>query len=132
MSIYIDTSASFALMDSGDEFHGEAKKFFLELINSREIFHSSNYVLIENIVLIQNRLGLDALTVFQDNIVPIINIHCIDEKIHNIAINSLLISRRKDISFIDYTSFELMRSLGIEKVFTFDGHFNERGFKALP
>ncbi|MBA7564616.1 hypothetical protein ES708_06279 [subsurface metagenome] len=56
-------------------------------------------------VLVQNRLGLDALRAFQDDIVPIINIHWVDERIHNTAGSSLLIARRKNISFIDYSPF---------------------------
>ncbi|MBU4313975.1 MAG: PIN domain-containing protein [Actinobacteria bacterium] len=132
MSIFIDTSAFFAILDSGDEFHKESKDTFLRLIGDKEIFHSSNYITIETIVLVQNRLGLDAVRAFQDDIVPIINIHWIDERIHNIAVSSLLIARRKNISFIDYTSFELMRLLGLKKVFTFDKHFEEQSFKLLP
>lgn len=132
MSIYIDTSAFFAILDSGDKFHKESKDTFLRLIGDKEIFHSSNYITIETIVLVQNRLGLDAVRAFQDDIVPIINIHWVDERIHNIAVSSLLIARRKNISFIDYTSFELMRLLGLKKVFTFDKHFKEQSFKLLP
>jgi len=132
MSIYIDTSSFFAILDSGDKFHKESKDTFLRLIGDKEIFHSSNYITIETIVLVQNRLGLDAVRTFQDDIVPIINIHWVDERIHNIAISSLLIARRKNISFIDYTSFELIRLLGLKKVFTFDKHFKEQGFKLLP
>ncbi|MBC8388204.1 MAG: type II toxin-antitoxin system VapC family toxin [Actinobacteria bacterium] len=132
MSIFIDTSAFFAILDSGDEFHKESKDTFLRLIGDKEIFHSSNYITIETIVLVQNRLGLDAVRAFQDDIVPIINIHWVDERIHNIAVSSLLIARRKNISFIDYTSFELMRLLGLKKVFTFDKHFEEQSFKLLP
>jgi predicted nucleic acid-binding protein len=132
MSIFIDTSAFFAILDSGDKFHKESKNTFLMLIGDKEIFHSSNYVIIETIVLIQNRLGLDALRAFQDDVVPIINIHWVDEGIHNIAVSSLLIAHRKNISFIDYTSFELMRFLGLKKVFTFDKHFEEQNFKLLP
>lgn len=83
-------------------------------------------------MLVQNRLGLDAVRAFQDDIIPIINIHWVDERIHNIAVSSLLIARRKNISFVDYTSFEMVRNLGLKKVFTFDKHFKEQGFEVLP
>ncbi len=75
MNIFIDTSALFALMDSGDKFHKESSNTFIKLANNRSVFHSSNYIIIETIVLVQNRLGLDALRIFQNNIVPVINIH---------------------------------------------------------
>ena len=82
--------------------------------------------------MVQNRLGLDAVRAFQDDIIPIINIHWVDERIHNIAISSLLTAHRKNISFIDCTSFEIIRYLGLKKVFTFDSHFKEQGFEVLP
>ncbi|MDY0028003.1 MAG: PIN domain-containing protein [Candidatus Humimicrobiaceae bacterium] len=132
MNIFIDTSALFALMDSGDKFHKESSNTFIKLANNRSVFHSSNYIIIETIVLVQNRLGLDALRIFQNNIVPVVNIHWVDERVHNIAINSLLIACRKSMSFVDCTSFELMRLLGLEEVFAFDRHFKEQGFKLLP
>ena len=132
MNIYIDTSAFFAILDSGDRFYKESRDIFLKLIENEEIFHSSNYIVIETVVLIRNRLGLDALRAFQDEIIPILNIHWVDERVHNIAISSLLIAGRKNISFIDYTSFEMVRLLGLKKVFTFDRHFKEQGFKTLP
>ncbi|GAI93890.1 unnamed protein product [marine sediment metagenome] len=132
MSTYIDTSAFFAILDSGDKFHKESRDTFLKLVENKEVFHSSNYITIETIVLVQNRLGLDALRAFQDDIIPIINIHWVDERIHNIAISSLLIARKRNISFVDYTSFEMVRNLGLKKVFTFDKHFKEQGFEVLP
>ena len=44
------------------------------------------------------------------------------------AIESLLTSNRRGLSFVDRTSFALMRRLGLEQVFAFDRLFAEQGF----
>jgi predicted nucleic acid-binding protein len=41
-------------------------------------------------------------------------------------------ANRRQLSLVDYTGFETMRHLGIEKVFTFDEHFREQGFELIP
>ena len=129
MNTFIDTSAFFAMMDLDDRFHRKSKDIFTKLIREKEIFHCSNYIIVETMALIQNRLGFDAVRVFQDSIVPIINIHWVDERIHDIGIKNLLVGNRKKVSLVDYTSFEIIRTLGIEKVFAFDRHFKEQGFR---
>jgi len=131
MATYVDTSAFYAMMDLDDEFHKESKITFSKLIGEREIFHSSNYVIFETIALLQSRLGLEAIRVFQDDLMPIVNIHWIDKTVHTVGINSMLIAHQKEISLVDYTSFEIMRTLGIKKVFAFDKHFRENGFQVL-
>jgi len=35
---------------------------------------------------------------------------------------------RKKLSLVDCVSFNLMRRLGVKKVFAFDPHFKEQGF----
>ncbi|MCL5985948.1 MAG: hypothetical protein M1371_05200 [Actinobacteria bacterium] len=76
MAAFVDTVAFYAMMDLDDEFHKESKITFSKLIDEREIFHSTNYVILETI-------------------------------------------------------FEVMRTLGLKKVFAFDKHFCEYGFQVL-
>ncbi len=63
---------------------------------------------------------------------PLFHIHWITPEIHASAMSALLAARRRDVSLVDWTSFELMRRLGIRKAFTFDHHFAEQGFEVLP
>lgn len=87
----------------------------------------SDYVLVESLALIQHRIGLDAVKAFYENIFPLLTIEWIDESICNIGIASVLTARRRDLSFVDCVSFEVMRRLGIQSVFTYDKHFREQG-----
>jgi predicted nucleic acid-binding protein len=40
-------------------------------------------------------------------------------------------ANRRGLSFVDCTSFEVMRQRGVQQAFAFDGHFEEQGFKVL-
>jgi len=132
MRLFIDTSAFYAIMDAGDDFHGRAKDYFSEIMGKDISLSSSNYVIIETITLVQNRLSISAARLFINDILPVINIHHIDEDIHDIAINNLLSLSDSKISMVDFTSFKLMRDLEIDSAFTFDRHFKKQGFEILP
>ena len=132
MRLFIDTSAFYAVMDTGDDFHSRAKDFFSEIVEKNIILNSSNYVIVETMALIQNRLGISAVRLFINNILPVINIHYIDKSIHDIAIDNLLSLSDSKISLVDFTSFKIMRNLEISTAFTFDRHFKKQGFKILP
>jgi len=131
MRIFIDTSALIAFIDADDEFHDEAVKIYSYLLRERILTFTSNYILLETIVILKNRIGLEAVRLFNNDIMPILKIHWIDETLHNLCVNNLIIANRKKVSLVDYTSFEIMRKLNIIKVFTFDYHFREIGFEII-
>src|SRR3990167_4452785 len=123
MICYIDTSAFLAVLDADDEHFPKAEKKWKELINANTTFLCSNYVLLETIALIQNRLGIDALRTFQEDIVPILSIEWINSNNHHAGITSVLTGTKRGISLVDFVSFDVMRRLGIKTVFSFDRHF---------
>jgi len=130
--IFIDTSAFLAILKSDDINHQKAKKKWKEVIENQEILICSNYVLLETFALIQNRSGMKAVRIFQEAIVPLLNIEWINESIHNTGTASLLTANRRELSLVDCISFKIMRKKGINKVFTFDKHFEEQGFECIP
>lgn len=132
MRIFIDTSAFYALLDKDDSNHSKARKAWPALIKADNILVTTNYVLIESYALLQQRLGLDAIRDFQEDLVPLINIEFINAELHRAAISVLLTASRRDLSLVDCASFELMRSLGIKTAFAFDPHFREQGFVLIP
>ena len=55
----------------------------------------------------------------------------VDEALHGRAITALLAAANRDISLVDWTSFELMRARGIDHALAFDSDFDDQGFQ-LP
>ena len=131
MSIFIDTNAFIALMDSDDEFHSAAANLFKEVVESNEKFFTSNYVLLETIFLLQRELGLSAVNDFRKFMLPLVNIIWVDEKINNDCLNNLIAAEKRKISLTDYSSFYILDSFKIDRVFTFDKHFKEKSYQIL-
>jgi predicted nucleic acid-binding protein len=130
MTVFVDTSAFLAVLDADDAYHEQAQQIWQELIAEEETLVSSNYVLVETFALVQNRLGMAAVSVLQNSILPVINIDWVDETTHNAGVSALITAGRPPLSLVDCTSFAVMRRLGIRRAFTFDRHFSEQGFES--
>ena len=129
--IYVDTAALLAIVDTKDTHHETAKEFWEKQVLIAD-FRANNYVTVELIALIQNRLGLEAVRVLVDRLLPVIEIDWLDAGQHETAVHNLLTANRRNLSLVDCASFETMRRLGIKTVFTFDEHFREQGFDVVP
>jgi predicted nucleic acid-binding protein len=131
MVIFVDTSALYALMDADDANHPEARQLWERWLGKNTQFATSNYVLLESTTLLQRRLGLKAARLFQEELMPCLHVHWVDEALHSVAVKTLLATGRRDLSLVDSTSFEIMRILGLRTVFGFDRHFVDQGFSQL-
>jgi len=58
-------------LDRDDANHERARQTWTQLLRESANLLTSNYVLIETCALLQNRLGIDALRTFQEDIVPL-------------------------------------------------------------
>ena len=132
MSIFIDTSAFLAVLNANDRFHEQARQAWDEILSSDTILFSSNYVLLETTALLQHSFGIEAVRLFENDILPVIEIMWLDEAVHKQGMSALLIANRRDLSLVDCTSFEIMRQSGLETAFTFDPHFGEQGLLLIP
>ena len=131
-TIFIDTSAFYALLDADDAGHRRVKDAWARLLKYDSFLITSNYILVETFALVQNRLGVEAVRVFQEDIVPLLDIRWVDAPVHSAAISALLAAGRKQLSLVDCSSFEIMRRGGVRKAFTLDKHFREHGFESVP
>lgn len=129
--IFVDTSAMYAVLDRGDQNHGVARAVWLELLESGESLFTTNYAVVETFALAQNRLGLEAVRVIHEDILPALEVRWIDETSHALAITALLAAQRRKLSLVDCASFTAMRQIGSRTAFAFDQHFIEEGF-AFP
>lgn len=132
MVIFIDTSALFALINSNDNFHQQAKDQWKLLLEKKDSLFSNNYVILESISLMQRRFGMDGIHALHSEVLSLLEIDWVDESQHQAAVNTFLKSNRRELSLVDCSSFESMRRLGIETAFAFDEHFHEQGFKVIP
>jgi uncharacterized protein len=132
MTTFVDTSAFFAVLDADDQMHQKARREWERLLETDTAFRTTNYVLVETSALLQHRIGMDGLRLFAADVVPVLDIIWVDAGMHLSAHHSLLVAAQRELSLVDCVSFEAMRRLGIENVFSFDAHFAQQGFQVLP
>ena len=132
MNIFIDTAAFLAVLNANDRFHPSASQIWKEILSTDSALFSSNYVILETTALLQHRFGIEAVRMFESDILPIIEIVWVDEAIHMQGMSALLVANRRNLSLVDCTSFEIMRHIGLDITFSFDPHFSEQGFKVIP
>jgi predicted nucleic acid-binding protein len=60
-----------------------------------------------------------------------VSVHVVDERLEREALDWLRRHDEREYSFVDATSFALMRSLGIRDALAFDGDFAAAGFVEL-
>jgi predicted nucleic acid-binding protein len=132
--IFVDTSAFYAVLDRDDAVHEPARATWATRVADPETFTlvTSNYVLVESCALIQARLGMEAVRVFHEAVLPVVQVHWITPDDHRLATHALLTANRRGLSLVDCTSFQIMRRLGMRRAFAFDQHFAEQGFELLP
>ena len=95
MSIYVDTSAFLAVLDSREQRHAAARDTWQQLIQEDERLVVNNYVLVETFALVQNRLGLQAVTAFQRDAAPLLHIDWIDETGQSASVAALLVANQR-------------------------------------
>ncbi len=132
MKVFADTSAILAVLNADDLHHAAAKTIWRDLLLESAQILCSNYALQEIFTLLQSRFGLDAVRLFQSDVLPVLEVVWVDEPLHNQAVSALLAANRRNLSLVDCASFEMMRQFGVSKAFTFDPHFLEQGFEVMP
>lgn len=130
--VFLDTSAIYAVFDADDSNHARAAGAWTALISSDAVLHTTNYVLVELIALLQNRLGSQAVELLHEFVLPWVGVVWVDQALHREGQLAFRTARRRDLSLVDCVSFVTMRSVGIRRSFTVDSHFAEQGFETLP
>jgi hypothetical protein len=133
--IFIDTSAWYAVEVADDVNHETACKFLAKIASGKHgTAITTDYVLDETLTLLRSRRDLASASCFIDKIrkSKSIRVFWVDDGLFEKALDVFRKSDRKAWSFTDCTSFALMRDLSVSEAFTFDSHFREADFKALP
>ena len=131
MTTFLDTSALLALLDEDDLNHSRADDAWRQLLGSDEPLVSTNYIVVESLALVQRRLGMEAVKALESDLLPLLELAWIDEATHRSALRAFLTVSRRQLSFVDCSSFEVMRKRGLSRAFAFDRHFSEQGFELI-
>lgn len=129
MTVFVDSSALFALIDADDPAHHGARRFVESEDPVDLVTHQ--YVVVEAIALAQRRIGIEAIRAIS-RLLDVVDVRPVDRELHDRAMTALLGAGRRQVSFVDWTSFTLMRDLGLRTAFTFDRDFVDQGFDVVP
>jgi predicted nucleic acid-binding protein len=132
VSVFVDTSALYALLVSTEDGHRETAAAFDRLVKVGRGLVTTNYVLLESAALLQRRFGLEAVRDLEDRLVPLLAVRWIDETRHRRAMDRLKRTNRRDVSLVDCASFVVMDAEGIAEALALDPDFAAQGYRVLP
>ena len=132
MSVFVDTSAWYALLDKKDPKHLLAVKTYQGLQEERETLVTNNSVLTETIALIANRVGSKEAQNFCQEMAsnPIVEIHCLNQEQFLETCRRYSTSSR-GVSLVDCSAFVTMEAQKIRRAFAYDEDFARAGFTVL-
>lgn len=132
MTVFVDSSALYALVDAGQEEHEAIAAEWRELLSGDAHLITSNYVVLETVALVQRRLGMPALRDLTRDLLPSMQICWVTEEVHRAAESALLVTDRRGLSLVDCVSFEVMRENRVHTALTLDSDFMRMSFEVLP
>ena len=132
MTVFVDTSALVALLDTSEDRHLATAGAWKDLMQADAWLVTSSYVLVETYALVQRRLGLDATRTLTADIVPLLTVDWVDESVHGAGLAALLTANRRHLSLVDCVSFEVMRRRDLTHALALDSDFSTQGFITLP
>lgn len=132
MSAFVDTSALYALLDADDSDHERVRAAFEDLLDRGVPLTTSSYVVVETTALLQHRIGIAPVRALHERLLPVVEVVGVDERVHETAYRALAIADRRQVSLVDWTSFEIMRRRAIPRALTLDVDFEGQGFEVVP
>ena len=132
MNVFVDTSALLAVFDRSDGRHSAAKRIWEELLRGEKTLVIHSYVLVETSAVLTRRIGMEAVGVFERDVVPALRIVWVTRDIHEASVGARLAAGRQALSLVDCASFEVMRRTGVRTAFAFDPHFRAFGYDVIP
>jgi predicted nucleic acid-binding protein len=132
--VFVDTGAWFAAQVAGDSHHEEAARALRGLLAAPTVLVTTNHVVGETYTLLRVTRGHEACRRFLESLEQ-------TRRLERVFVNQdlerrafAILDRYRDhaFSFVDATSFALMRAERIRHAFAFDSHFAAAGFLRVP
>jgi predicted nucleic acid-binding protein len=129
--IFVDTSFWVAFRNADDAHHREARRLLAACARRRLV--TSNLVRGETWTFLNRKRGQRAAVAFLDALerTPRASVLRIAEGVEEEALRWLRRHDEREYSFVDATSFALMRRLALSEALAFDGDFAAAGFVEL-
>jgi len=132
VSVFVDTSALYALLNRNDEFHRDAAAWWADRLPAGERILTSEWVVLEAGTILQRRLGPPGVRALRDDLLPVIDVLAVAASVRDAALAAVIDSGSRQVSLVDRSSFELMRRRAIDHAFSFDPDFRAAGFETVP
>jgi len=131
--VFADSAFLYALVDKRDSTHKLALDQLRSLVAARRPLVCTDHVVAESLTLTKARAGSIAALRLLERIEAsdLISIEWVGRERFESAKAFFRKHADHGYSFIDCTSFIVMRELGVNDALTTDGHFVEAGFNAL-
>jgi predicted nucleic acid-binding protein len=132
--IFIDSGAFVGTDLPRDQYHQRSREAWEQLSNSSLRLYSSDAVFQETMALLHHRAGTELAIRWADAHIDskLISWLPINSQVQKSALPWMKKFADQALSFVDATSFVLMRRENIRHVFTFDHHFAAAGFRLWP
>ena len=133
MTVLVDTSAFFALLDEEDSNHSAARGWLAShLVDVGESLVTHSYVVVESAALVHRRLGAPAVRALLGHYVPGVRVVQVEPVLHDRAVATYLAGLNRRVSLVDRVSFEFARAFNITQAFAFDRDFTREGIELVP
>ena len=132
MSAFVDTSGLYALLVTSERAHPSVVDAFQELLVGGRLLWTTSYVVLETTAILQRRFGLAPVRDLVERIVPVLEVEWVGETLHRRALARLIREDRRELSLVDYVSFEFMRAEGLRDALALDADFAVAGYRLLP
>ena len=129
-SVFVDSSAWYALADADDAYHRRAADSIRRVLTERRTLTTTNHVVGETYTLLRARLGFTPAQQFLARVRSSQHTQrvFVPESWEDAAEDLLARYADQDFSYVDATSFVAMRRLNLDEVLAFDHHFAILGF----
>ena len=132
--VFVDTGAWFAIQATDDSHHDAASRALPLVLESCQSLVTSNLVVGETYTLLRVTKGYREAKRFLDRLAQSRRLErpIITEHLERQAYDILHRYAEHAFSFVDATSFALMRQQRIQHALAFDAHFRIAGFLRIP
>lgn len=133
-AVFVDTGAWYAIQVPNDRWHPEAAATLRALAASRTALVTTTAVVGETYTLLMSTRGHGPAWRFVDALrsTALVEVSSVEPDVEARAWEILRRYEDQRFSYVDGTSFALMRSRGISRAFAFDRHFSAAGFVRVP